>query len=149
MNKIISIEEVHNMETLTLKKSNCSQLGISSRLNDSYDGYKVKTEKDEYLILIDNGQNCCEDWGYFDTNDNSQEFIGAELQDIELVDKALSVESLKEKMQFGTEYVGICFVNFRTDKDVFQLAVYNSHNGYYGHSIFIAKNGEIIVNDTL
>jgi hypothetical protein len=32
------------------------------------------------------------------------------------------------------------FVNLETDKDTLQLTVYNSHNGYYGHSAFIRSN---------
>jgi hypothetical protein len=44
---------------------------------------------------------------------------------------------------------GIQFVDFVTDKGVFQLAVYNAHNGYYGHGILVAKDDEILLNDTL
>jgi hypothetical protein len=35
----------------------------------------------------------------------------------------------------GTAY----FVNFYTSKGMFQLAVYDSHNGYYGHSFYIVE----------
>lgn len=142
MNKIIEIATVEGLK-----------LGNHGGC-DEYDGYKVKTEKDVYLVLISNGQNCCEDWGYFDTNDDSNSFIGAELKDIELVDTALNVEKCNEKIPYGLEQYGldeggICFVNFITDKGVFQLAVYNAHNGYYGHSILIVKNEDILNQDIL
>lgn len=43
----------------------------------------------------------------------------------------------------------IQFVDFVTSRGTFQLAVYNSHNGYYGHGIIVAKDDEILLNETL
>jgi len=157
MNKIIEIATVECLKLGNhgkLQGNNKSQLGVGDMINalrgyGEYDGYKVKTEKDVYLVLISNGQSCCEEWGYFDTNDDSDSFIGAGLKDIELVDMALNIEKYNEKIQYGLDDGGICFVNFITDKGVFQLAVYNAHNGYYGHSILIAKNEDILNQDIL
>jgi len=44
---------------------------------------------------------------------------------------------------------GICFVDFITTNGTFQLAVYNSHNGYYGHGIVVAIDEKIVHDDTL
>ena len=44
---------------------------------------------------------------------------------------------------------GIQFVDFVTDRGTFQLAVYNSHNGYYGHGILVLKNDEVLLEDDL
>ena len=54
-----------------------------------------------------------------------------------------------EKSGYYEEEGGIQFVTFKTNKSVFQLAVYNCHNGYYGHGIIVAKDEEILLNDTL
>lgn len=115
----------------------------------SMDGYKVKTDKHEILILIDNGQSCCESFGYFSSDDALMGYIGTKLRDIELTDTALNVKSVQEKVEYGFDEGGVQFVTFKTDKGDFQLAVYNSHNGYYGHGIIIAKDNEILCQDTL
>lgn len=38
------------------------------------------------------------------------------------------------------------FVDIKTDKGVFQLTVYNSHNGYYGHSVVFLRDDFKIVD---
>lgn len=157
LGKIISIEEITgiNLENVgNLNGSNGSQLGIGSMINSicgcgSYDGYRVKTEGHEFNILISNEQNCCEDWGYFQLNDDENEFVGAELLQVNLTDTALNKEKCDEEMPYELDAGGIQFVDFETNKGVLQLAVYNGHNGYYGHSIIIAKDEEIVLQDTL
>ena len=76
MEKILLIEEVTelrlgNIGTHTKK----ARVGMHQMLNAlmgfaEYDGYKITTTEREYLILIDNGQCCCESWGYFASEDN-------------------------------------------------------------------------------
>ena len=131
-----------------------ARLGIVSAIDSlkgcgGYDGYLVETETDKFYILISNGQNCCEDWGYLDTNDNSKKFIGSELLNVSIVDQEYNKKFLMEADFSVEEENQICFVTFETDKGDFQLAVYNSHNGYYGHDIIIVKNTDIIHQDTL
>ena len=65
------------------------------------------------------------------------EFIGAELLDIKVVDTALNVESVKKELPYGHDGGDTMFVNLETDKGTLQLAVYNDHNGYYGHSAIL------------
>ena len=114
-----------------------------------YDGYKITTEKTEYLILIDNGQCCCESWGYFVSEDDINDYIGKDLIDVALTDKALNNKKLKESGYYD-DCGGIQFVDFKfSDGSVLQFAVYNAHNGYYGHPIIVAKGDEIICQDTL
>ena len=114
----------------------------------SYDGYRIKTDKHEFNILIDNGQCCCESWGYFYLNDDEQEFVGSELLEVNLTDKALNKQKVEES-DYYDDCGGIQFVDFVTDKGVLQFAVYNAHNGYYGHPIIFAKDEEIFHQDTL
>lgn len=156
LGKILSIEEVTNVQlgnTGKMTGSKGSQLGVSQMLSvlmggSSYDGYRIKTDKHEFNILIDNGQCCCESWGYFYLNDDEQEFVGTELREVNLTDKALN-KSKVEESDYYEEDGGIQFVDFVTDKGVLQFAVYNAHNGYYGHPIIFAKDEQIFYQDTL
>lgn len=155
MEKIISIEEITNLRLgNTGRNSEKASLGMMQMLNalrgyGEYDGYKITTEKTEYLILIDNGQCCCESWGYFVSEDDINDYIGKDLIDVALTDKALNNKKLKESGYYD-DYGGIQFVDFKfSDGSVLQFAVYNAHNGYYGHPIIVAKGDEIICQDTL
>ncbi len=128
--KILNIEEVFNVE------------------GGGMDGYKVTTDKQEILVLISNDQSCCENWGYFSSHDEEKDFVGAMLTGISLVDNALDVKKFNETLDYGLDEGDVQFVNFETDKGTLQLAVYNSHNGYYGHSILI-KSNQVTKNGSL
>lgn len=95
-----------------------------------------------------NGQSCCENWGYLSSEDDLTQFIGNELIEVKLTDVALNQSKLEDSGYYDGDG-GIQFVDFVTNKGVFQLAVYNSHNGYYGHGIVVAKDNDILLNDTL
>jgi hypothetical protein len=129
MSKILEIKQVDNI-----------------RLNDkgwhsNYEGYIVKTEDKEYKVLISNSQSCCESFGYLQSEDDLDEFIGAELLSVQTTDVGL----VKEEVEYGYDSGDIMFVDFNTNKGTFQLAVYNAHNGYYGHGIIITTDsGEIV-----
>lgn len=155
---IKAIEEIRNVKlqnTGNLNGSNGSQLGLSQMLNTlcgygEYDGYKITTDQHEFNILIDNGQCCCENWGYFSSNDSFEQFIGKELKEVNLTDTALNKEKAEETSPYGYDGGGIQFIDFAfTDGNVLQFAVYNEHNGYYGHGVIFAKDTEIFLSDTL
>jgi hypothetical protein len=136
MNKILSIKEIMNYE---IKKGY------------SFDGYEIITEQERYLILISNMQNCCEDWGYTTTNDDVNDFIGSELIAITFTDTSLNTLNIKKISDYGYmhDIVGIKFVNFITSNGMLQLAVYNAHNGFYGHDIKVIKNNVELLDDCL
>ena len=101
------------------------------------DGYKIITDEDqEILCAIENGQNCCEEWGYFWCNDNIKDFIGSKLLSIKITDKALNSQIFDKKAPVFYEG-GVIFVDFVTDKGNLQFVAYNEHNGYYGHEAII------------
>lgn len=104
------------------------------------EGFKITTSKQEILVLISEGQSCCEDFGYMSSFEHPDEFIGAELLKIETVDEAHNKEKWNTEHEFGLDEGDAEFVNFETSNGLFQLAVYNAHNGYYGHSILIKSN---------
>ena len=157
MEIIKSIKEVYNFRVEPVTGSNGnngSRLGILQMVNivtggySEYDGYEINTDENQYYVLINNGQSCCEDWGYLSSDDNLDYFVGAELIEVKLTDVALN-QKVVEESNYYDDGGGIQFVDFVTDKGVLQLAVYNAHNGYYGHSILIAKNENILLNDVL
>src|SRR5690606_32408818 len=124
MNEIIlNIEEVFGQKFENKKRI------------DSGDGFKVTTNKQEILFLVDDGQNCCESWGQIFMNDNPQDFLNAEILNIDKVDIALDKKKIDD---LGSLDQGeVSFLNINTDRGTLQLAVYDSHNGYYGHSVYI------------
>jgi len=103
----------------------------------NYDGFKITTSEQDIYVLITNHTNCCENWGYLSTLDNSNEFIGAELLDVELIDSDLKVTHADDGWDDDEDDQNAIFVNFVTGRGNFQLVVYNSHNGYYGHEVRI------------
>lgn len=130
----------------------------------TFDGFEIVTSEQTILVAIDNTSQCCEDVGYFMTNDSLDEFIGAQLQDIDYVDGELAVHTVStkylttylngEEREFSTQnhYVDIkrerelndannyaMFVNFHTSKGKLQFVAYNAGNGYYGHQFHLVS----------
>jgi hypothetical protein len=100
----------------------------------TYDGYEIVTDDQTVLVLIYNGQSCCENWGYMSSEDNLAEFVGADLLSVELTDTALKTWQLDG---YPLDVGAAQFVNVNTSKGLLQFVVYNEHNGYYGHDIVV------------
>jgi hypothetical protein len=156
LGKIKSIEEIFNftIQPITKMDNQGKSLGMTQMINalcgySSMDGYKVETEKHVFYVLIDNGQSCCENWGYMSSEDDLNYFIGSELIEINVTDTALNKKVLTQMDEELINSNEIQFVDFKTNNGTFQLAVYNSHNGYYGHGILVAKDNEILLNEVL
>ena len=113
--------------------------------SSKFDGYEITTNKQIIQFGIDNCQQCCESWGYFSSEDNLNEFIGAKLLDIQLTDTALNTKKL-EKQGLSRED-NTMFVTFKTNKGLFQLTAYNGHNGFYGHDAVIISQQLTEQND--
>ena len=118
-----------------------------STKSDKYvgmEGYEVKTNRRTITVLIENGQHCCEEWGYCSSDDDLQGYIGAALLSISVTDDHLNTWDFEER------YAGAAqFVTLATSKGVFQLAVYNWHSGYYGHAIEVKSGDEVLVDEVL
>lgn len=128
--KILSIEEFDDLNL------------VKDGWGSNYEGYKIITKEKEFVIAVDNDQSCCEDWGSITSADNLQDFIGANILDFRCIDNADYNEIELTKNHAG-EYVDVydcAFIDFETDKGKLQFAVYNHHNGYYGHDIVIQQN---------
>jgi hypothetical protein len=108
------------------------------KYHSKYAGYQIITDQQTIKIGISEEQCCCESWGYLITNDNIDDFIGSELLNIVRVDTALNNKKIEELECLDEG--GAMFINFETTKGLFQIVVYNAHNGYYGHgAVLISK----------
>jgi len=99
-----------------------------------YDGYQIVTEKQTIKLGICNSQSCCENWGYFMSEDNLSDFVDAEFIKLEITDTCLNTKKLDDE---DLHYANTMFVNIFTSKGMLQFVAYNSHNGYYGHEAVI------------
>jgi len=62
------------------------------------------------------------------SNDDLNDFIGAALSSVEIVNEALNSKLLEDDYEGST-----MFVNINTNKGLLQFVAYNNHNGYYSH----------------
>jgi len=144
LNRTGSYEENNNLRIAPLR----TQKGFYDPYS-KYDGYRITTTEHEYLFLVYGEQNCCEQWGYFASDDSANDYIGKTLVATELTDVALDTRRVEESGYYE-DGGGIQFVNLKmSDGGVLQLSVYNAHNGYYGHPIIFAKDMKILHQDTL
>jgi hypothetical protein len=122
-----------------------------------YEGFVITLDSGEQLAIgISNGQNCCESFGSVSSEDDLQSFVGATLLSYDIVDmdmaKQVNTVAAAEVYPVG-EYNhdegGAIFLNAETDRGALQFTVYNSHNGYYGHSVNVAFGNQFIHEDYL
>jgi hypothetical protein len=145
---IQKIEEIYTEVIEKLKDLN----KIPFTINHSMEGYRIITDKHTFELLIDSEAQCCESFGYFACTEDIKYFIGSTLLKVELTDTALDKKLILDRERVNvddTEYTNIQFVDFTTSLGVLQIAVYNSHNGYYGHKIVFKQNNEYIMEDRL
>lgn len=114
-----------------------------------YQGYKITTDRQEIFLLIEADQQCCEIWGYLMSEDNLDEFIGATLLGLRVIDmdgktKASHPDNEEDwtdedyrdddEEDYDGRFDNAMFVNIETDRGTLQFTAYNNHNGYYGHT---------------
>lgn len=100
-------------------------------------GFKVVTDVQTLTLSIDNEPSCCENWGYFWCNENTQDFLGANLLSVKVTDSALSEAiMLSYNLNPNDKWFqgGVMFVNLETDRGTLQFITFNEHNGAYGHA---------------
>lgn len=111
---------------------------VSNEKYERMDGYKISTDKNTFMVLISNGQSCCEHWGYLSSEDDLEHFIGSELREVRTTDVECNGNIAKLLEERWIELDSVQFVDFVTNRGVLQFAVYNEHNGYYGHNILLS-----------
>ena len=142
--KLLSVKEIFDVSIET-----CFFFETDDKQEKRFDGYAIETTGNQYLVLIENGQQCCENFGYFASEDNTSDFIGKSIESFSFVDTELDTSSFScgDRVEYKKN---IQFFDLRfTDGSVLQFAVYNAHNGYYGHDILIMKNAAILMNTTI
>ncbi len=106
-------------------------LKIEETTFETKDGFIITTSEQSIKLGIDNRQACCENWGYFMSEDDTSDFIGAKLIDVKITDTLLNQNN---EFDVNNIYEGdVMFLNIETDKGLLQFVAYNEHNGYYGH----------------
>ena len=126
MEKIISITEVDNYKDETEGYH---------RFGNCYEGFIVKTDERTIKCLISNEQNCCETSGYLTSEDDLDNYIGADLLSVQSVSGENFDKKLLENVARHVTIEDCMFLEFTTSKGSFQLVVYNEHNGYYSHKV--------------
>lgn len=148
------IEQINYFDTIEDTKEKEKIIKSLRGMYKYMEGYHIKTNKQNIYILIAGIQQCCESWGYeacteegiIETKDDLQDFIGAELLSIERVEAEnhnnIEIYSkLEEKIKEDCfNYPDTEFINVKTSNGVLQFVLYNSHNGYYGHEVYIKFN---------
>jgi hypothetical protein len=71
---------------------------------NTYDGYCIETDSRQLYFVINNGQDCCENWGYLSSEDDFGSFIGSELKNVYVTDTKLGtiVSNMKEDLDAGS-----------------------------------------------
>lgn len=121
-------------------------LHIEGDFHCAMDGYRVATDAHVFLVLIENLGWCCESWGYLQSEDDLASFVGQGLREVRLTDIARNQKILDVLDVYEG---GAQLVDFVTSHGVFQIAVYNSHNGYYGHEIRVTQDQAVLVQKTV
>jgi hypothetical protein len=138
MEVIKSIEEHRQTDTYT---------NGSPMFYGGMEGYKITTDDQEITLLMSIEQDCCEDPGFFLSEDDFQKFIGAQLFGIELTDTNRSntvftyswSRELDDREYISLDAGDVMFVDIKTSVGTLQFVAYNSHNGYYGHSATVTS----------
>jgi hypothetical protein len=109
-------------------------------------GFRIATTEQTITLAIDNDSSCCEDWGYFLTEDDPTKFIGAELRGVAITDTNRSGRKFCTGWRDGCgeddvhlDQGDVMFVDIQTDRGVLQFVAYNAHNGYYGHEARVSS----------
>lgn len=110
-------------------------------------GFQVVTNEQTITLAIDDEASCCESWGYFLTEDDTEKFIGAELRGVSITDTNRSHRTFIAWGQPGGDAENnedldsgdVMFVDIETDRGVLQFVAYNAHNGYYGHEARVSS----------
>jgi hypothetical protein len=132
------IEKIEDCE-FDLKSNNVAYNPHSKHLV----GYRITTDKQTILIGIEDFQGCCENWGYLTTEDSINDFIGAEIVGIEVIDDSYETHPLTKDSSVAnweSDETVVVFIDVNTSRGKLQFVAYNEQNGYYGHTVIVSSN---------
>lgn len=104
-----------------------------------FEGYIVRMVSGKSLyVLIAAYQNCCEDWGYMTAEDDDLDYyVGAVITKVDVVMGSQGDTGFRTLDAIDYDSGGVSFLRIHTTKGTLVIAVYNAHNGYYGHDVKI------------
>jgi hypothetical protein len=109
-------------------------------------GFQIVTTAQTITLAIDDEASCCESWGYFLTEDDTDKFVGAALLGVEITDTNRSNRTFPTGWDYDDgenveplDEGDVMFVDLKTDRGVLQFVAYNAHNGYYGHTARVSS----------
>jgi hypothetical protein len=138
---IVDIEEVVNFDSDRIP-------GLATNYRFIADGFKIKTTIQDYYLLIENFQQCCEEWGYLHTEDNINDFVGAVVNEVTVMDTDDEIIDIESHVG-SAESIDSVFITFHTEKGNLQFVAYNAHNGYYGHEVYIVTGSTVAVDTVI
>ena len=97
-----------------------------------------KADFQNFVLGIDDYQECCEDFGSFSDDIPEQLFVKAIYSDEELTKEQAERLSLTDEEADAA----IVFKLVDGDDKEYYFGVYNDHNGYYSHEVY--ENGKEI-----
>lgn len=108
-------------------------------------GFQVRTNEQLITLAIEDESSCCEQWGYFLSEDDIAKFVGSDLLGVSITDMNLTSHSfipgdgVDDKNAIHLDEGDTLFVNIETTEGKLQFAAYNAHNGYYGHKARVSS----------
>ena len=117
-----------NAKILSIKEDTI--VDKSNWYKQTYEGLIIETDKGSIKLVISDSQSCCENFGslFFETPDDISQFIDAEI---------LQIEDICIKREDYIDTDSETQLRITTDKGIIQYAIYNEHNGYYGHGTIL------------
>jgi hypothetical protein len=110
------------------------------------EGFEIETTAQIITLAIDAEQSCCENWGYFLSEDDPAKFVGAELRGVRITDTNRTSRRFQRDRDDTCDENMVCldegdtlFVDIETDRGPLQFVAYNAHNGYYGHEARVSS----------
>lgn len=101
-----------------------------------YSGYEILLDNGVTVsILIEDRQQCCEQYGYLTSDDNLPSYVGAMVLRVVITDRTLKMYPLLKMAEEAHGSVETIFCTVYTDRGNLQFVAYNGHNGYYGHTV--------------
>lgn len=106
-------------------------ISIDEECDGEYVGYIIKTNNQTIKVLIENFQNCCEEFGYkiFDESKNNIEINS-------LIDEYITDVQWNHKLEDDYSIT----IEITTKINKFYIQIYNIHHGYYLHDYIISWN---------
>jgi hypothetical protein len=131
----------NTLPVLSSAIKSCSLIDLNVA-RDERGALELVLENGYRIVLTDiAGQSCCEH-RYMHTDDDLTSLVGESLQRIWVG------EFTEQGGDYGDTLEG-AFIHIQTNRDAVVIAIYNSHNGYYGGlepgvSIFDADGVELV-----